>query len=75
MTEAQAKQAVKEFSPSNAQKKEARENALDENVNTSKGSIIIKPQLCGKYCGTCPHGPTVTCQTHVGGLCFDRPFD
>ena len=57
MTEAQAKQAVKDFSPSNAQKKKARENALDKNVNTSKGSIIIKLQLCGKYCGTCPHGP------------------
>lgn len=57
MIEAQAKQAVKDFSPSNAQKKKARENALDKNVNTSKGSIIIKLQLCGKYCGTCPHGP------------------
>lgn len=57
MTEAQAKRAAKDFSPSNAQKRKARENALDKNVNTSKGTIIIKPQLCGKYCGTCPHGP------------------
>jgi hypothetical protein len=57
MTEAEAKKAAKNFKPSNGQNKKARDDAKDKGINTAKGSIIVKPQLCGKYCGTCPHGP------------------
>ena len=61
MTEAAAKKAAKEFTPTTGQKsnaqKLAKEVAGEKNINPGKGSIIIKPQLCGKYCGTCPHGP------------------
>jgi hypothetical protein len=57
MTEAEAKRAAKEFAPTTGQKKKARDDAKDKGINMAKGSIIVKPQLCGKYCGTCPHGP------------------
>ena len=61
MTEAAAKKAAKNFKPSPGQKsnaqKLAKKVAGKKNINPGKGSIIIKPQLCGKYCGTCPHGP------------------
>ena len=55
-TEVAARKRLREYTVSNEQQDVARRLAKKKG-KTGAGSIIIKPQLCGKYCDGCPHGP------------------
>jgi len=56
LSESEIKDKLSSYQVTEEQREEGQEKA-EEKYSGRSGRVIVKPQLCGDYCGGCPHGP------------------